>query len=291
MSLFVAVAEQGNLARGGEQLGLSPPAVTRALAQLEAQLGVRLLHRTTRRLRLSAAGERYLDDCRRILSELRESEDWLRGEQTAAQGRLRVTAPVLFGQLYVMPVVREYLEQQPLVQAEVMLLDRVVNLLEEGLDVAVRLGPLADSSLRAVPVGQVRRLYCAAPEYLKRHGTPRDLADLKKHRLIANQASMGKAPVRFQVNTNQAALEAALAGWGVVRLLSYQVAEWLSQGRLLVILEEETPPPWPIHVLHQEGRRVSMKVQMFVDLLASRLRADPALQPQEGLNADAKATK
>lgn len=281
MSLFVAVAEQGNLARAGEQLGLSPPAVTRALAQLETRLGVRLLHRTTRRLRLSEAGERYLEDCRRILGELREAEEWLRGEQTAAQGQLQVTAPVLFGQLYVMPVVREYLEQQPRVQAQVMLLDRVVNLLEEGLDVAIRIGPLPDSSLRAVRVGQVRRLYCAAPEYLKHYGTPRQLGDLKRHRLIANQASLGKAPVRLQVNTNQAALEAALAGWGVVRLLSYQVAEPLSQGRLRVILEEETPPAWPIHVLHQEGRRVSLKVQMFVDLLASRLRADPALNSSE----------
>ncbi|MFN8608087.1 MAG: LysR family transcriptional regulator [Vulcanimicrobiota bacterium] len=278
MTLFVAVAEQGSLARAGDQLGMSPPAVTRALAQLEARLGVRLLHRTTRRLRLSEAGQRYLDDCRRILNEVRESEDWLRGEQTSAQGRLQLTAPVLFGQSYVMPVVREYLDLQPRVQAQVLLLDRVVNLLEEGLDLAVRIGPLPDSSLRALRVGEVRRLFCAAPDYLERQGTPRQLSDLRQHRLISSQASLAKAPVRLQVNTNQAALEAALAGWGVVRLLSYQVAPHLHAGRLQVILEEHTPAAWPIHVLHQEGRRISLKVQLLVDLLATRLRAHPDLR-------------
>ena len=271
MSLFVAVAEQGSLAKAGELLGLSAPAVTRALAQLEQRLGVRLLHRTTRRVRLSEAGERYLDDCRRILSEVREAEDWLRGAQTAPQGVLHVTAPVLFGQLYVMPVVRDYLDQHPGVQAQVALLDRIVNLLEEGHDVAVRIGPLADSSLRAVKVGEVRRLYCASPEYLQRYGHPKTLSDLKKHRQIGGRSA------QLVVNTNQAALDAALAGWGIVRLLSYQVAEPIKNGRLQTLLADHSPEAWPIHILHQEGRRVSLKVQLFIELLASRLRANPAL--------------
>jgi len=277
MSLFVAVAEQGSLVKASEQLGLSAPAVTRALAQLETRLGVRLLHRTTRRLRLSEAGERYLEDCRRILGELREAEEWLSGSQTAAQGWLHVTAPVLFGQLFVMPVVSDYLETHPRVRAQVALLDRVVNLLEEGHDVAVRIGALADSSLRAAQVGEVRQIYCAAPEYLSRFGAPKKLAELKNHRLISTQTSLGKAPVQLVVNTNQAALDAALAGWGVVRLLSYQVAGAIESGRLLPVLREEAAEVWPVHVLHQEGRRVSLKVQSFFDLLVSRLRANPAI--------------
>lgn len=286
MEIFVAVAEARSLVRAAEQLDLSAPAVTRTLSALEASLGARLLERTTRKVRLTEAGARYLDDCQRILQELREAEAWLSGAQAIPQGTIAVTTPVLFGQLFVMPVVCEFLDEYPQVQARVALLDRVVNLLEEGHDVALRIGELADSGLIALKVGEVRRVVCASPAYLQRYGVPRVPQDLSGHRLIRSDSASGRnwnfegvslrdAPL--VVNTNQAALDATLAGWGMARLLSYQVAGPVGEGKLRVVLCEYEPAPWPVHILHHPGPRLSPKIRLFVDLLASRLRAHPAL--------------
>lgn len=292
MSIFVAVAEAESFAGGARKLGMSPPAVTRAIAALEARLGVRLLTRTTRTVRVTDAGARYLDDCRRVLAEADAADESARGLNAAPRGQLHVTAPVLFGRLYVMPAIEAYLDRYPEVSVNAVFLDRVVNLVDEGLDVAVRIGELPDSSLRALRVGRIRRVVCGSPAYFEQHGTPRHPFDLRQHRMIAASA-ISPSPewgfvqngqplsVRLQprlvVNTNDAAIAAAACGWGLTRVLSYMIAPQLAAGRLQTVLEDFEPPPAPIHVLHREGRHASAKVRSFVDLIVERLRNDPGL--------------
>ena len=286
MRVFQTVAEAGSLVKAGHKLGLSAPAVTRSLAALEKHLGCRLLNRTTRALSLTEAGARYLEDCRRILHELEEAEEWLRGEQGAPQGLLTMTAPVMFGQLFVMPVVRDFLDTYPRVEARVSLLDRVVSLQEEGLDLALRIGELPDSSLIAASVGKVRRVICASPDYLARHGEPRQPSELTAHRLIDVGAQVSwrflsttvRVRPQLQVNSNQATLDAAVAGWGITRNLSYQVAAEVSAGRLRILLPEFEQAPWPIHVVHHQGRGGSLKLRLFLDYLVTRLRQHEALR-------------
>ena len=289
MSVFVAVAEAASFAKAGRKLGLSPPAVTRAVSALEERLGVRLLTRTTRVVRLTEAGTRYLEDSRRIMAEVDEAEGSASGISTSARGQLHLTAPVLFGKIFVTPIILEYLDQHPAVNINALFLDRVANLVEEGIDIAIRIGELPDSSLRATKVGTVRQVMVAAPRYLKEHGRPAHPSELKSHRIVAasNMASSydwkfyakGKplsvrvAP-RLAVTTNEGAIEAVRGGWGITRLLSYQV---LPQLKLTSLLQEYEPPALPIHVVHLDGRRTTAKVRTLVDLMVERLRADPTL--------------
>ncbi len=292
LQVFVKVAERGGFAAAARVLGMSPPAVTRAIAALEDRIGTRLLIRTTRSVRLTDSGERFLADSRRILMDLEEAEESAVGAHAAPRGDLRVTAPVLFGRDFVAPILGDFLEQYPLVSAQTLFVDRIVNLMDEGLDVAIRIGDLPDSSLSAVRVGAVRRVTFAAPGYLSRHGTPRHPKDLAGHRLILALAAEGSPEWRFQeqgkpltvkpdarlsMNTNDAVIAMATRGWGLSRLLSYQIAPGLAAARLKIVLGDFEPPPLPIHVVHREGRRVSAKVRSFVDFMAGRLRADPAI--------------
>ena len=292
MGVFVAVAEEEGFAAGARRLRLSPPAVTRAVAMLEERLGVKLLDRTTRYVRATEAGLRYLDEARRILAEVEAAEASAAGGNAEPRGRLTVTAPVLFGRMFVMPGIVDYLERYPKTEVSAVLLDRPVNLLEEGIDVGVRIGELADSTMRAQRVGSVRIVLCASPEYLKRRGTPRAPQDLPEHSTIESRAGSGAIhwrfdtgdgmrPVRLRprltVTTNDAATEAALRGFGITRLLSYQIAPLLAARKLELVLEAFEPPPWPVHIVHREGRYASAKVRAFVELMAARLRADPAL--------------
>lgn len=292
MSVFVAVAEEESFAGGARRLGMSPPAVTRAIAMLEEHLGIKVLTRTTRFVRATDAGLRYLESARRIIAEAEEADEAAAGVHAAPRGHLAVTAPVLFGSIYVMPGIVDYLKRYPDVYVSAMFLDRVVNLLEEGLDVGVRIGELPDSTMRAIQVGHVRRVVCAAPEYLKQYGVLNEPQDLVTHSVIcaspvspANEWRFGtgkmvesvKIHPRLTVTNNDAAIQAALQGLGVTRLMSYQIAAHLAAGRLTRVLADYEPPPLPIHVLHREGRQVSAKVRSFVDLLVERLRADIAL--------------
>ena len=292
MSVFVAVAEEQGFAGGARRLGLSPPAVTRAVAALEDRLGVKLLNRTTRHVRATDAGLRYLDSARRILAEADEADEAAAGAHATPRGQLAVTAPVLFGNLFVMPGIVEFLKRHPDVSVSAVFLDRVVSLLEEGLDVGVRIGELPDSTMRAIPVGFVRRVVCASPRYVKRHGEPKRPADLAQHAIVAaspvtptlewrfgagRESFTTRVRPRLSVTSNDAAVHAALLGFGVTRLLSYQVAAHLAAGRLQRVLAGFEPPPLPIHVLHLEGRQASAKVRGFVDLLVDRLRAETAL--------------
>lgn len=291
MRIFARVAETGSFAAAGRQLGLSPPAVTRAVAALEEAIGTRLLTRTTRVVRLTEAGGRYVEDCRRILADIAEAEAAAAGAYGTPTGTLAVTASVLFGEIYVLPILTEYLDRHPAVSIRGLFLDRVVNIVEEGIDVAVRIGHLPDSGMAALRVGAVRRVVCGAPDYFARHGIPADPGELARHRIIAPTGATASLDWRFgpgasrsvtvqprlACNTNAAAIAAAVAGWGITRLLSYQVAGLVAEGRLQRVLADFEEEPLPIHVIHPEGRRAAARVRGFVDLAVERLRADPRL--------------
>lgn len=292
MTVFVAVAEEESFAGGGRRLGMSPPAVTRAVAALEARLGVKLLNRTTRYVRVTEAGQRYLDDARRIIAEADEADEAAAGLNAVPRGHLTVTAPVMFGRLFVMPGIVDYLRRYPDMAVSALFLDRVVNLLEEGVDAGVRLGELADSSMQAIGVGHVRRVICASPAYLDAHGTPATPAELARHTIVApvnastvvewkfahqGQRFATRVEPRLSVTSNDGAIEALRQGFGLSRLMSYQVAPMLDAGELRAVLVDYETPRVPIHVVHREGRSGSAKVRSFVDLIVARLRAEKSL--------------
>lgn len=292
MTVYVAVAEEEGFAAAARRLGMSPPAVTRAISALEDRLGVKLLQRTTRHVRVTEAGERYLDDARRVIAAADEADEAAVGINAQPRGHMTVTAPVLFGRMYVMPGIVDYLRQHPETSVSALFLDRVVNMLEEGVDVGIRIGELSDSSYRALRVGHVRRVICAAPSYLKRHGIPQTPQDLKQHQVIVASSLSQNIEWRFvdqgeplsvrikprlTVSSNDGAIEAASMGLGVTRLMSYQVAPLLAAGKLKVVLSEFESPRVPIHIIHREGRHASAKMRAFIDLMAERLRAEPSL--------------
>lgn len=293
MEIFVAVAEEQSFAGGARRLNLSAPAVTRAVAALEERLGVKLLTRTTRYVRLTDAGQRYLEDARRIIQEANEADEMAAGINAEPRGHLAVTAPVLFGRMFVMPGIVEYLQRFQTMEVSAIFLDRIVNMLEEGIDVGIRIGELPDSSMRAIRVGQVRQVLCASPSYLAARGTPQTPADLNHHSLIVSAAGSWSAiewkfldgdkimthkiKPRLSVTGNDAAIAAAIQGLGITRVLSYQVAPFLASGQVQTLLSEYEPKPLPIHVLHREGRHASAKVRTFVDLMVERLREDRVL--------------
>jgi DNA-binding transcriptional LysR family regulator len=292
MHVFAAVGEEEGFAAAARRLDLSPAAVTRAIASLEEKLGVKLLLRTTRNVRLTEAGQRYLDDVRNILASIEEANEAAAGVNAAPKGNLTITASVLFGKSFVMPCLVRYLSEYPEVEVTALFLDRIVNLVDEGIDVAVRIGHLPDSSLKALRVGQVRRVLCAAPEYLAKRGVPQHPSDLLHHTVIAasgvsprvewkfgavDDPTMVRLRPRLTVTSNDAAIEAASAGLGICRLLSYQIADELGAGRLKIVLEEYEEAPWPVHLVHRESKFGSSKVRNFIDLLAEHLRAHPHL--------------
>lgn len=293
MEVFVAVVDHGGFASAARRLDLSASVVTRAVADLEARLGLRLLTRTTRSVRTTEAGARYADDCRRILADVGEAEATATGSQGQVKGTLGVTAPLLFGNLHVTPIVTAYLQAHPDVDVQCVFVDRMVHLIDEGLDVAVRIGELPDSSLQATRVGQVRRLLVATPAYLAAHGTPQHPGELPRHTLIQPTGvspypewrfADGDRPLvqrihpRLRTSTNDAARSAALADVGITRLLSYQVADELARGALVPLLKGFETPPLPVHVVHHQGRQATRKVRAFVDLAVAALRANPALR-------------
>ncbi|WP_206607239.1 LysR family transcriptional regulator [Rhizobium tubonense] len=285
MKILVKAADVGSFANAARQLHMSPPAVTRAIAYLEEVTGARLFIRSTRSVKLTAAGRLYVEDCRRILTAIDEAEASAGGSHASPSGVLTVTAPVLFGQIYIMPILIEFLREHPAVTGRVLLFDRVVSLVEEGIDVAIRIGQLQDSDYVATRIGSVRRVVCGAPAYFKEHGVPETPADLLHHTIVVNTGSSApidwrfgsdKSPVslhpRLFCNTVEASIAAAASGWGLARVLSYQIAPAVAEGRLEVVLEPYEQEPLPIHVMHSEGRHVSAKTRAFVDFTVERLR-------------------
>lgn len=299
MNVFVAVGEEESFAAAARRLDLSPAAITRAVSALEEQLGVKLLLRTTRNVRMTEAGRRYMDDSRNILASIVEANEAAAGVNSAPKGNLSVTASVLFGKSFVMPCIVRFLAMYPEVDVSAYFLDRVVNLVDEGMDVAVRIGHLPDSSLKALRVGQVRRVLCASPEYLAKHGVPQHPADLLRHTIIAasgisprvewkfgavDDPTLVRMRPRLMVTSNDSAIDAAIGGLGICRLLSYQVATELAEGRLKVILAEYEEAPWPVHVMHRESKFGSSKVRNFIDMLVQHLRAHQHLNAPAGVS-------
>jgi DNA-binding transcriptional LysR family regulator len=280
LAAFVAVADHGGFAAAARNLRVSPPAITRAIAGIEERLGVQLLQRTTRSVRLTDEGALFLARCRQVLADLHDAEQEAMGARSEPQGTLVVTAPVVFGRLHVTPVVAELLRRHPRLSVRLLLVDRFVQLVEEGIDVAVRIGDLADSALRAVKVGEVRRVLVASPAYLDARGTPAATGDLRRHDVIAftglgasddawRFGLDGKAAVqvrpRLVVNSADAAIAAAEAGLGITRVLSYQVSAACAAGRLRTVLDEAAPPAIPVNLLFHAGRGGSPAVRSFID--------------------------
>ena len=282
MQAFVTVADLEGFAPAARKLGLSPSAVTRLIAALEEHLGARLLQRTTRQVTLTDAGSRYLERVRRILADVGEAEDAVEGERIRPGGRLVISAPVGFGRLHVSPVVSAYLKRYPEVGADLRLSDRLINLLEEGVDLAVRIGHLPDSTLVARHVGEMRRIVVASPEYLKAHGEPKRPTEISAHdtiqfgamtaapdwRFIEDDNEIRVSPTpRFATNSADAAIQHAEAGGGLTRVLAYQAAASLKAGRLKIVLAKFEQPPLPIHIVYPTSRLLSAKVRTFIDLV------------------------
>ncbi len=302
MRVFVAALDEGSLAGAGRRLNRSPAAVSRAIAFLEHHVGAELLHRTTRSLRLSEAGERYAAACRRILIDLEEADLAALGERSAPRGTLTLSAPPISGEEILRPVIDAYLRAYPAVCVNLVLLDRHTNLVEEGIDIALRVGQLPDSSLIAVRVGgDVKRVIAASPRYLDTHPRIAEPADLAKHQIVttthfghdtwvfppAPGASVARSvhfKPRLVVNSVRAALASAVEGLGVTRLYTYHVAPRVLDGSLRIVLRDAEPPPLPVHLITPQGRTATPKVRAFLDFAAPRLKAAFA-----GLSADAEA--
>ena len=278
MQVFVHIVEAGSLTGAAAVLGMSGPAVVRSLAALERAIGVRLLQRTTRRSSLSDEGREYYERCKRVLAAVDEADTSMSARRSEPHGRLRITAPATYGRMHVAPIVNAFIAKYPAVEVDLLLLDRVVDLIEEGLDAAVRIGELPDSTLVARALGETRRVVCAAPAYLRRAGIPKTPADLQAHRCIvfsglaaANEWSFGakrqRVAVRPVLRTNQvdAALDACIRGLGCGQFLSYQVEAALREGKLKRLLKEYEPPPLPIHLVYPHARP-SPNVRVFIEL-------------------------
>jgi DNA-binding transcriptional LysR family regulator len=282
MQAFVAVADLQGFAPAARKLGLSPSGVTRLIAALEDRLGARLLQRTTRQVALTDVGARYLERVRRILADVEEAEGSAQAERTRPSGRLVVSAPIGFGRLHVSPVMSTYLKRYPEVFGELRLSDRMINLVEDGVDLAIRIGHLADSSLVARHVGEMRRIVVASSSYLKRYGEPRTPQAIASHETIqfgamtaspdwsfveiGREVRVACTP-RFTTNSADAAIQYAAQGGGLTRVLAYQAADAIRGGRLRIVLQEFEQPPLPIHIVYPTSRLLSAKVRTFVDLV------------------------
>ena len=290
MKVFVEVAKHQSFIGASKQLNLSAPAVTRFVASLETSLGVKLFNRTTRHVRLTESGERFLTDSKRILDDMVEAEAAVTGIYSKPKGTLTITAPVLFGEKHVLPIITEYLELNQEVTVKTLFSDRVTSLVEEELDIAIRIGHLKDSNLYATHVGNVRRIVCSSPSYFKKYGEPIYPSDLSDHNIVF-PTTFEASPVwhfinngkketvklnpRLHCNQNNSALQAVIQGFGITRLMSYQVGEELAKGTLQSILTGYEEKPLPVNIVRIEGRRSNAKIRSFLDLATKRLEANP----------------
>jgi DNA-binding transcriptional LysR family regulator len=286
--MFQAVVQEGSLSAAGRRLGVPLATVSRRIAELEDRLQARLLQRGSRKVTLTAAGEAYLAAARRILDDLAEAERAASGEYSTVQGQLVVTAPVVFGRLHLLPVVTAFLRENPKVDVRLVLADRLLQLQEDHVDLALRIGRLPDSAMMATRIGEVRQVLCAAPAYLALRSEPQSLEDLARHDCIAFTAlgladrwdfagaegalSVALTP-RLSVNTAEAALDAAAEGLGITRVLSYQMARAEGEGRLRRVLQNWEPAPVPVHLVHAAQGMVPRKLRAFLDFAVPRLRA------------------
>lgn len=288
MALFAAVAEARSFAAASRKLAISPARMTRTIAALEQHLGTRLLHRTTRTVKLTESGFEYLAHVRRILADVEDAEAQAAAAQAELAGPLSVTAPVLFGRLVVAPIVLAFLQRHPRLSVRAMFSDAVVDLVERQVDVAVRIGHLADSSLTAVRVGAVERVVCASPAYLRVHGVPQHPDDLRRHEVISfsglgepqlwrfvvdGKPELVQPKPRLVVNSADLAIDAAVAGFGLTKVLSYQIEREVAARQLKVVLARFQVAAVPVHVVHAAGRSAPARLRAFVDFAVERLRA------------------
>jgi DNA-binding transcriptional LysR family regulator len=287
MTTFVRIVDSGSLTAAADALDTSLPTVVRTLAALERHLGISLIKRTTRRLHLTDEGAQYLERCRVILSAVQEAETAVASRSEPA-GRLSVTASALFGRRHVAPVVSDFVRRHPKVTAELLFVDRVVNLIEEGIDVGIRIAHLEDSSMVAIPVGRTRRVVCASEAYLRRHGVPETPNDVRQHVCIRHVGLAPRNEWRFRAGTRSivvpitsaitcndidSAINACMDGLGLGMFLSYMLPSEANRGRLRYVLEKFEPEPTPIHVIYPQAKLLSNKVRMFIDECVGKLRA------------------
>ncbi len=292
LEIFLAILDTGSLAAAGRKLQRSPPAITRALTALEERLGARLVERTTRQLAPTEAGRRLADQARRLLADynvaVREESD------APLRGKLRVTAPTVFGRRHIAPIVNSYLDRYASMQVELILNDRNLDLIEEGIDVAIRIGPLAENGMIARKVGEVRRILVASRKYLKRHGTPGSLDELSQHDIVFGSGVTPSPEWRFTqggrerhvhlaprllVNDVEALLLALKDGRGIGRMLSYQPAKEIAAGTLVRLFPESEPPPLPVNVVFPSRRHMAPKLRTFIDFAIEQLQHLPVIQP------------
>ncbi len=288
MSILVASAEAGSFSAAGRQLGVPLPTVSRKVAELEAHLNTQLLVRSTRKLSLTEAGLAYVAACKRILEQVDEAESQASGEYIVPRGTLSMTAPIVFGRLHVIPVVNEFLTRYAQISVQLTLSDHTINIGDEHIDLAVRVGALPDSALIATKVGDIRRVVCGSPDYFAAHGVPKTPDDLADHMCVTYTAlasgmtwifsPRGKATrsvrpyCRLKINTAESAIDAAIAGVGVTNVLSYQVARAVAAGKLRLILEDYEPDPIPVHLVHAGQALLPLKLRRFMEFAAPRLR-------------------
>jgi DNA-binding transcriptional LysR family regulator len=288
MSVLLAVVDAGSLSAAGRRLGMPLATVSRKISQLEATLNTQLLIRSTRQLTLTESGRGYAAACRRILEEVHEAERAAAGEYTAPRGELIMTAPIVFGRLHVLPVLTEFLQAYPEVSVRLALGDRNLSVLEEHVDLALRIGTLPDSGLITTQLGSLRRVACASPRYLSKRGTPERVQDLAAHDcvsfdlfavgdtwrfLVDGADTVARIHSRLTVSTAEAAIDAAVAGLGVTCVLSYQLEAALRAGDLKLILETFEPEPLPVSFLYASQGRLPLKLRALLDFATPRLRA------------------
>jgi DNA-binding transcriptional LysR family regulator len=288
MSILLAAIDAGSLSGAARRLGMPLTTVSRKVSDLEAHLKTRLLNRSSRKLTLTDAGRDYAAACRRIIEEVGEAERAVSGEFTQPRGHLVLSAPIVFGRLHLLPIVTAFLEAYPEIDVRLALADRAVNLIEEHVDGALRISALADSSMTAIKVGEIRRVVCGSPAYFRKHGCPEKPADLGQHSCITFEGLQSPAawlfpakkgaqsvPIhsRLVVNTAEAAVDAAVAGVGLTRVFSYQVAAARAAKKVELVLEAFEPEPSPVHLVHAGGGLLPLKLRAFLDFAAPRLRA------------------
>ena len=294
LRVFIAVADHGALAKAAGAMRSSPPAITRTLASLEERLGVRLFERTTRSLRLTEPGTKFLEDARRVLGDLDDAEQDLAGQSKIVSGNLAITTSFTFGRAILQPIVLDFIDANPQINVSMLLFDRVVDLIDEGFDLAVRIASLPDSSLVSKHVGDVTRMLVASPAYISKRGNPQTPDDLLLHAIIAQTALMpnrewrfskaGKLaritlPARLEVNDAHACIDAAERGHGITIALSYMVKDAIRMGRLVPVLPEFAPPPVPVNFIYAQRRMLMPKVRAFIDFTAPRLNAALSVKP------------
>jgi len=297
LETFIAVAETGSFSGASRKLNISAPSVTRIISDLEAELGVKLLFRTTRVVTLTDTGQSYFETVKQITQDLSLADDSAKGAYLEPTGTLRITAPATFGSIYIMPIITAFLELYPKVNIEALFVDRIVSLEQERIDIAVRIGNFPDTSLMMRHVGEVTLHVCGSPNYFEKNGIPQKPEDLNKHSLIALSLSKlqndwifeshpnVRSSYKITFNSILAGLVAARSGWGLLRLLSYQIAPDIHAGRLQTVLHKFAPPPYPVHLLNVQGSQSSAKVRTFIDFASERLRANTFLNSKTSLSA------